>query len=67
MKLAGNNIPVNGPILMEKAQEFAKAFNYNNFTASNYGCSNGCSFLVCTILYIVKTHPLLIFFKILPK
>ena len=56
MKLAGNNIPVNGPILLEKAQEFAKAFNYNNFTASN-----GCSYLACTILYIVKTHPLLNF------
>ena len=25
------------------------------------GCSNGCSFLACTILYIVKKHPLLIF------
>ena len=41
--LAGNNIPINGPILLEKAHEFAKAFNYNDFTASNYGCSNVCS------------------------
>ena len=31
----GNNIPFNGPILLEKPHEFAKAFNYNNFTASN--------------------------------
>ena len=31
------------------------------------GCSNGCSFLACTILYIVKKHPLLTFFKIWPK
>ena len=59
----GNNFPINGPILLEKAHEFAKAFNYNDFTASNYGCSNGCSSLACTILYIVKTHPLLIFFS----
>ena len=61
--LAGNNIPINGPILLEKALEFAKAFSYNDFTASNYGCSNGCSSLTYTILYIVKTHPLLIFFQ----
>ena len=27
------------------------------------GCSNGCSSLACTILYIVKKDPLLIFFK----
>ena len=33
--MRGNNIPMNGPILLEKAHEFAKAFNYNNFTASN--------------------------------
>ena len=65
--MRGNNIPINGPILLEKAHEFAKAFNYNDFTASNYGCSNGCSSLACTVLYIVKTHPLLIFFKIWPK
>ena len=25
----------NGPILLEKAREFSKAFNYNDFTASN--------------------------------
>ena len=65
--MRGNNIPINGPILLEKAHEFAKAFNYNDFTASNYGCSNGCSSLACTILYIVKAHSLLIFFKIWPK
>lgn len=33
--MRGNNIPINGPILMEKAQDFAKAFNYDNFSASN--------------------------------
>ena len=33
--MCGNNIPINGPILLEKAHEFAKAFNYNDFTASN--------------------------------
>ena len=33
--MRGNNIPINGPILLEKAHEFAKAFNYNEFTASN--------------------------------
>ena len=33
--LACNNIPISGPILLEKAQEFAKAFSCNYFTASN--------------------------------
>ena len=33
--MRGNNIPINGPILLEKAHEFAKAFNCNDFTASN--------------------------------
>ena len=55
--LAGNNIPINALFLLEKAHEFAKAFNYNDFTASNYGCSIGCSSLTCAILYIVKTSP----------
>ena len=31
----GNNIPINGPILLEKAHEFGKAFDYKNFTALN--------------------------------
>ena len=65
--LTGNNIQINGPILLEKAHEFAKAFNYNDFAASNYGCSNGCSSSACTVLNIVKIHPLFIFFKIWPK
>ena len=65
--LAGNNILINDPILLEKAHEFAKAFNYNDFTALNYGCSNGCFSLAGTVLYIVKTHPMPIFFKIWPK
>ena len=33
--MRGNNIPINGPILLEKAHEFAKAFNYKDFAASN--------------------------------
>ena len=33
--MRGNNIPTDGPILLEKAHEFAKAFNYNDFTAWN--------------------------------
>jgi len=33
--MRGNNIPINGPILIEKAREFATAFNYENFPASN--------------------------------
>ena len=33
--MRGNNIPINDPILLEKAHEYAKAFNYNDFTASN--------------------------------
>ena len=32
--MRGNNIPINGPILWEKAHEFDKVFNYNDFTAS---------------------------------
>ena len=33
--IRGNNIPINGPILSEKALEFAKAFNHGSFKASN--------------------------------
>ena len=33
--MRGKNIPINGPILLEKAHEFAKAFNYKDFTAPN--------------------------------
>ena len=33
--MRGKNIPINGPILLEKAREFAKAFNYKDFTAPN--------------------------------
>ena len=33
--MRGSNIPISGPILLEKAHEFAKAFNYNDFTTSN--------------------------------
>ena len=33
--MRGNNIPINGPILVKKAHEFAKTFNYNNSTVSN--------------------------------
>ena len=33
--MCGNNIPISRPILLEKAHEFAEAFNYNNFAASN--------------------------------
>ena len=33
--MRGSNIPINGPILLEKAHEFGKAFDYKDFTASN--------------------------------
>ena len=33
--MRGSNIPISGPILLEKAHEFAKAFSYNDFTTSN--------------------------------
>ena len=33
--MRGNNIPISGPVFLGKAHEFAKAFNYNDFTASN--------------------------------
>ena len=39
--MCGNIIPINGPILLEKAHEFAKVFNYNSFTASG-GWMRGC-------------------------
>ena len=61
--LAGKSILINGPILLEKAHEFGKAFNYNDFTTSNGWLLKRCSSLACTILYIVKKHPLLIFLK----
>ena len=33
--IRGNNILINSPILLEKSHEFAKAFNYSDFTVSN--------------------------------
>ena len=33
--MRGSNIPICGPIFLEKAQKFAKAFNYNDFTTLN--------------------------------
>ena len=33
--MCGNNVPINGSILLDKAHEFAKAFNYKYFAASN--------------------------------
>ena len=33
--MRGNKIPINDPILLEKGHEFAKAFDYNDFTGSN--------------------------------
>ena len=33
--MRGNNIPIIGPTLLEKAREFAKAFNNNDFIALN--------------------------------
>ena len=33
--LRGNNIPINGPILIEKAKEFATALGCEDFQASN--------------------------------
>ena len=33
--MRGNNIPIIGPTLLEKAREFAKAFNNDDFTALN--------------------------------
>ena len=37
----GNNIPINGRILLEIGLEFAKAFSYGDFKASN-GWLRGC-------------------------
>ena len=31
--MRGNNITINGPILLEKGHKFAKAFNYKDFEA----------------------------------
>ena len=33
--MRGNNIPINRPILLEKAHKFAKGFDYKDFTAPN--------------------------------
>ena len=33
--MRGNNIPINGPIRLEKTYEFATTFIYNNFAASS--------------------------------
>ena len=33
--MRGSNIPISGPILLEKAHKFAEAFNYNDFTTLN--------------------------------
>ena len=33
--MRGNSIPINDPILSEKALKFAKAFNYGDFKPSN--------------------------------
>ena len=33
--MRGNSIQISGLILLEKAHEFAKAFNYKDFTSSN--------------------------------
>ena len=33
--MRGNNIPINSPILLEKAYLFAKSFDYKDFTALN--------------------------------
>ena len=33
--MRGKNIPINDLILLEKAHEFAKPFNYHDFTAPN--------------------------------
>ena len=52
------------PFFWRKLMNLLNAFNYNDFTASNCGCLNGRSSLACIVLYIVKAHPLLIFFKI---
>ena len=30
--MRGNNIPINGPILLAKAHEIVKAFNYSDIT-----------------------------------
>ena len=31
----GSNIPISGPVFLEKAHEFAKDFSYNYFATSN--------------------------------
>ena len=33
--MRGNNIPIEGTIVLEKALEFAKVFNYDSFKACN--------------------------------
>ena len=33
--MGGNNIPINGPIILAKAREFADVFGCKDFQASN--------------------------------
>ena len=65
--LPGNNIPINGPILLEKAREFAKGFNYNDFTASNGWLLERMLFRSLYNTLHCEETSLLIFFKTWPE
>ena len=58
--VCGNNISVNDPILLQKVIE--KDINLSDKKNCIY-----CSFLACTILYIVKKIPCLVFSKFGPN
>ena len=59
----GSNIPISGPILLEKAMNLLRPSITAILQHRTDGCWKGCSSLAWTILYIVKKHPLLIFSK----
>ena len=62
--MRGNNILINGLILFEKAHEFAKAFNYNDFTTSNGWLLKRMLFLsLYNALHREETFPSYFFFK----
>ena len=60
--MRGNNILINGLILLEKLMNLLRPSITTILQHPMDGCSNGCSSLACTMLYIVKKHSLLIFF-----
>ena len=53
-----NNVPISGPILLEKAHEFPKVFNYNDFRTLNRWLLKRMLFLsLCSTLHLEEISP----------